>query len=227
MMNFDPVQEEYSRLAHIYDQRWSFYVHATIHKTIQRLDIYPHERVLDIGCGTGSLLRQLLHLFPAANYVGLDPSVEMLKIARQKLPTSVELQVSSAHRLPFSDESFDVIISTSAFHYFRQPTQVLQEVKRILKPNGRLIITDWCHDYWTCYLFDIFLRLLNRAHFRTYGVKECQTLLQLEGFRKVFIERYKIDWFWGMMTAQAAKGTAEPVAAENYSAPNAPRVTPS
>ncbi|MBE9065622.1 methyltransferase domain-containing protein [Leptolyngbya cf. ectocarpi LEGE 11479] len=202
-MDFDPVRNEYSRLAPFYDRRWSSYIDSTIQATISRLTINPHEHVLDLGCGTGTLIQQLMHLTPTAIFYGLDTSVEMLNVAKQKLPNSVELWLGSADELPFPDESFDVVVSTNAFHYLRNPSQVIQEVKRVLTPEGRLVITDWCHDYWTCRICDFFLRLFNRAHFRTYGASECQMILQEEGLQEVFIEKYKIDWHWGMMTAQA------------------------
>ncbi len=204
-MHSDPVQQEYSRLAPQYDRRWSFYIHSTIQETIHRLAISPHEQVLDLGCGTGTLIQQLMQLAPEAIFAGLDPSPEMLSVARQKLPDSVALSVGTAEHLPFPNESFDVVISTNAFHYFRHPSQAIQEAKRVLKPDGRLVITDWCHDYWTCRVCDTFLRLFNRAHFRTYGIRECRTILRDEGLHRVSIEKYKIDWLWGMMTAQAVK----------------------
>lgn len=204
-MHSDPVQNEYAHLAAQYDRRWSFYVNATVQKTINCLDINSHERILDLGCGTGTLIQRLLHLAPETEVVGLDPSVEMLNVARQKLPESVELRVGSADNIPFPNESFDWVISTNAFHYFRSPSQAIQEAKRILKPNGHLVITDWCDDYLTCRICDAFLRLVNRAHFRTYGVSECQKMLQNEGLAQVSVEKYKIDWLWGMMTATAIK----------------------
>lgn len=204
-MHPDPAQNEYAHLAPQYDRRWSFYVNATLQETIHRLDLNSHERILDLGCGTGTLIQRLLHLAPEKVIVGLDPSAEMLSIARQKLPQFVELQLGSADRIPFPNESFDLIISTNAFHYFRNPSQAIQEAKRVLKPNGHLVITDWCDDYLTCRICDGFLRLINRAHFRTYGVSECQRMLQDEGLARVSIEKYKIDWLWGMMTATAIK----------------------
>ncbi|MEM7067100.1 MAG: methyltransferase domain-containing protein [Cyanobacteria bacterium P01_B01_bin.77] len=202
-MYSDPVRNEYSRLASFYDRRWSAYIDSTVQATINRLAIKPHEYILDLGCGTGTLIQQSIHLTPTAFFYGLDTSVEMLSVAQQKLPNSVELCLGSADELPFPNESFDIVVSTNAFHYLRQPSQVIQEVKRVLKPRGRLVITDWCHDYWTCRICDFFLRLFNRAHFRTYGVSECQMILQNEGLQEILIEKYKIDWHWGMMTAQA------------------------
>jgi SAM-dependent methyltransferase len=204
-MYSDPVQIEYDRLAPRYDRRWSFYVNATVRETIDRLNLNPNERILDLGCGTGTLIERLLELTPEIEIVGLDSSTEMLNVARQKLPESVELQVGSADSIPYPDESFDRVISTSAFHYFRNPDRSIREAKRVLKPNGRLVITDWCDDYLTCRFLDVFLRLFDRAHFRTYGVSECQKMLQDEGLTDVSIEKYKIDWFWGMMTATATK----------------------
>lgn len=204
-MHSDPVQNEYARLASQYDRRWSFYVNATVQETLYRLDLSSHERILDLGCGTGTLIQRLLHLAPELEIVGLDPSAEMLNIAQRKLPQSVELRVGRADSIPFPTESFDLIISTNAFHYFRNPSQAIQEAKRVLKPNGHLVITDWCDDYLTCRICDIFLRLVNRAHFRTYSVSECQRMLQGEGLANVSIEKYKIDWLWGMMTATAIK----------------------
>jgi len=202
-MYSDPVQTEYSRLAKRYDSRWSFYVNATIGETLNRLEIKQGERILDLGCGTGVLIQRLLQVSPEIEVFGIDSCAEMLAIAKQKLPESVDLKVGSADNLPFPSNSFDVVVSTSAFHYFRDPSQALQEAKRVLKPNGRLVITDWCYDYLTCKVCDFFLRCFNRAHFRTYGVAECQAMMQSEGLQGIAIERYKIDWFWGMMTATA------------------------
>ena len=204
-MYSDPVQREYSRLAERYDRRWSFYVNATIGETLNRLEIEPGERILDLGCGTGVLIQHLLQIAPKIQIIGIDYSAEMLEIAKQKLPESVELKVGSADNLPFPSNYFDVVVSTSAFHFFRDPSQALQEAKRVLKPNGRLVITDWCYDYLTCKVCDFFLRCFNRAHLGTYGVAECQEMMRNEGLQEVAIERYKIDWFWGMMTATAIK----------------------
>lgn len=204
-MHSDPVQKEYSRLAEKYDRRWSFYIDATIQQTLNRLEFSSGERILDLGCGTGSLIQRLLQIASGSEIVGIDPCAEMLEIARQKMPQSVELKVGLADDIPFPNDYFDIVVSTSAFHYFRDPFKALQEAKRVLKTNGRIVITDWCHDYLTCQICDFFLKRFNHAHFRTYKVADCRAMMQDEGLQKITIERYKIDWLWGMMTAKAVK----------------------
>jgi ubiquinone/menaquinone biosynthesis C-methylase UbiE len=202
-MSLDPVQIEYAQLAARYDSRWSFYVNATLQATLNQLDLHPGDRVLDLGCGTGTLLESLLTVAPEAKMSGLDSVAEMLNVARQKLPVSIDLKLGNATNIPFPSHSFDVLVSTSAFHYFRQPEQAVQEMKRVLKPGGHLIITDWCYDYWSCRILDFWLRISNRAHFRTYRSSELRLMLQNIGFQEILVERYKINWLWGMMTVTA------------------------
>lgn len=204
----NPVVREYSRLADRYDTRWSFYIQATTQETIARFKLRSNDRVLDIGCGTGALLQQIASNYPQSQLFGVDPVAEMLAIARQKLPSNTELKQGWAEALPFENEQFDVVVSCNMFHYIRQPVIALQEMRRVLRSNGQLIITDWCDDYWTCRICDRLLRLFNRAHFKTYRQQEFQQILVTAGYSDVQIERYKINWMWGLMTAKTVKLSA-------------------
>jgi ubiquinone/menaquinone biosynthesis C-methylase UbiE len=127
----------------------------------------------------------------------------MLRVARDRLGDAVVLERGDAQSLPFPDARFDVVVCTNSFHYFRNPQRALGEMARVLRPNGRLVLTDWCDDYLACRLLDVWLRLFNRAHFRTYGQRQCRRLLEQAGFSVARIDRYKIDRFWGLMTAIA------------------------
>ena len=161
--------------------------------------------MLDIGCGTGELLSRLAAKYPAASLAGLDPVPEMLAIAREKLSDRVELRLGWANELPWQDASFDVVVSCNMFHYITYPVAAIREMERVLRPGGHIVITDWCDDYLACRICNLYLRVTSRAHYKTYRQEECLTLLHETGHRDAQVERYKISWLWGLMTAQATK----------------------
>lgn len=204
----DPVQREYARLAHVYDKRWSFYIQSTLQETLKRLRVKQGQCVLDVGCGTGVLLKTLAETYPDVALVGIDPTQEMLAVACQRLPKTIRLEQAEAEKLPFDDESFDTVISCNMFHNIREPVAALKEMRRVLKPAGTFIVTDWCDDYLICRMCNLFLTAFNPAHLRPYRMEECSNLLTTSGFREINIERYKISWLWGLMTATAHKSAA-------------------
>jgi ubiquinone/menaquinone biosynthesis C-methylase UbiE len=201
----DPVVAEYARAAEHYDEKWAFYVEATTRETLRRLPMTSGARVLDVGCGTGELMRRLRAKYPHAVLAGLDPVAEMLAVARDKLSGDEDLRTGYADALPWGAGAFDVVVSCNMFHYISHPVEALREMGRVLRPGGSLVLTDWCDDYLACRVCNLYLRLTNRAFYKTYRQAECRELLHAAGYRDVTIERYKISWLWGLMTAVVKK----------------------
>lgn len=197
----DPVVAEYAKAAERYDEKWAFYVDSTTRETLRRMPMTPTARVLDVGCGTGELLMRLRAKYPDAVLAGLDPVAEMLAVSKDKLSGNEDLRIGYADSLPWQSESFDVVVSCNMFHYITHPIAALQEMARVLRPGGSLVLTDWCDDYIACRVCNLYLRLTNRAFYKTYRHAECLDLLRTAGFKDVKLERYKINWLWGLMTA--------------------------
>src|SRR5258708_3917902 len=172
---------------------------------MSRLEIAPTASVLDVGCGTGELLVRLAAKYPNARLSGLDPVPEMLAVGRTKLSENVDLRAGWANELPWPDGAFDVVVSCNMFHYITHPVAAVQEMERVLRPGGRFVITDWCDDYLACRLCTAYLRLVSKAHYKTYRQAECVALLREAGHADAKVERYKINWLWGLMTAIAVK----------------------
>jgi len=172
-----------------------------------RAAFHRTERILDVGCGTGELLARIAAKYPSVRLAGLDPVAEMLAMAREKLRPEVNLQVGWANALPWPDGTFDLVVSCNMFHYITHPVQAVGEMERVLRPGGRIVITDWCDDYLACRLCNVYLRLVSKAHYKTYRQAECISLLRQAGQARAIVERYKISWLWGLMTATAEKSS--------------------
>jgi ubiquinone/menaquinone biosynthesis C-methylase UbiE len=102
-------------------------------------------RVLDVGCGTGALLRQLAaRLTGDAELCGVDPAPRMLVEARKRLGDDprVRLEHGAAERLPFEDASFDLVVSAMSFDHWSDQELGLSECARVLRPAGRLVLAD-------------------------------------------------------------------------------------
>jgi ubiquinone/menaquinone biosynthesis C-methylase UbiE len=203
MYSSSKLLKEYTALAPSYDQRWSAYLNASLCMTLETIDGLPADRVLDVACGTGLLLRVLAGRLDSAELVGIDRVPAMLDMARQKLGQRATVLEGEAAQLPFDDAEFQLVTCTNALHYFPDVGASLREIRRVISPNGDLIVTDWCRDY-------VWMRVLNRilpwtrhAHAHTLNSSELKQSLSEAGFSINSETKRKIDWFWGLMTVHA------------------------
>ncbi|HEX2203179.1 MAG TPA: methyltransferase domain-containing protein [Longimicrobium sp.] len=106
------------------------------------------DRVLEIGCGTGSLLVAVQRSQPGAEVVGLDPDPAALAIARRKAERAgvrVQTDEGYADELPYPDASFDRVLSSFMFHHLPRAAKEasMREARRVLKPGGRFHMVDF------------------------------------------------------------------------------------
>jgi ubiquinone/menaquinone biosynthesis C-methylase UbiE len=144
-------------------------------------------RVLDVGCGTGTLLTRLASHPEAKFLVGLDCSPAMIKhvaekIARSPHAAKFHAVVGDAAHLPFPDESFDVLTCCNSFHHYPRQREVIREFRRVLSPEGVLILVDGFRDNvvgW--FVFDVGVpRVEGRVHHASWS--DVRDMIQATGF---------------------------------------------
>ncbi|MGM0398212.1 MAG: methyltransferase domain-containing protein [Halobacteriota archaeon] len=116
-------------------------------RALDMLDIDHDDRVLDVGCGTGFGTAGLLEY--ADEVTGLDQSIHQLEKARAKFDgDSVRFTRGDAERLPFADDSFDVLWSSGSIEYWPNPVRALQEFRRVVEPGGQILVVGPNYPPW-------------------------------------------------------------------------------
>jgi arsenite methyltransferase len=121
----------------------------------EALGVKPGERVLDIGSGPGFLSAELAaSAAPDGMVIGTDVSESMLAIAAARLHSVSDVELRFEHAdacsLPFTDASFDAVLSTQVYEYIQDITGAISELARVLRPGGRALVldTDWDSIVW-------------------------------------------------------------------------------
>lgn len=137
-------------------------------------------RVLDLGCGTGYLLRRLASEYPdAQKLAGIDAAATMIEVAQDGADDPrLSFRVGVAEALPYPDESFDLVVSTTSFDHWSDQQKGLMECRRILTPGGQLVLVDQFSNWLLPTL-----AVNRRGKARTK--KRAGRLLDTAGFRSV------------------------------------------
>lgn len=175
--------ERFNRWAASYELSWIhrlFFarVHEGTLSVASRQLPHPHH-ILDVGCGTGALLRRAAQRFPEADLVGVDAASEMIKMARESSQADAALLFVRAHaeHLPFAEAEFDLVLSTASFHHWADQARGLREVSRVLSPGGLFVLADHFAFSWQRLIIAA-LRQRDRFHTRA----EVEQLLAGAGF---------------------------------------------
>lgn len=136
--------ERFGRWSRSYEQSWlQRTLFDRVHQAVlQRIgDDGAMESILDVGCGTGRLLRAIKQRWPNVQLIGVDAAEGMVEIAQQLTPGAV-FHVGRAEVLPLPDASMDVVLSTMSFHHWSDQAVGVCEVARVLRPGGRFLLAD-------------------------------------------------------------------------------------
>jgi ubiquinone/menaquinone biosynthesis C-methylase UbiE len=134
---FDTVATEWDTM------RQGFYPEAVRVIALAKARVIPGQTAVDVGAGSGFMTEALLNM--ELQVMAIDPSQAMLSVMRSKFRRyygQVSYRVGSADALPINDNKFDYAFANMSLHHVENPAQAIQEMARIVKPGGKVVITD-------------------------------------------------------------------------------------
>ncbi len=136
-------REYFAQVAGEWDKlRSGYFTEAMRDAAIEKAGLPPEAAVADVGTGTGFVLEGLLG--KTKSLVGFDESPEMLAVARKRFARNpqVRFEQTDGQRLSAGNDSFDAVFANMYLHHAPDPGEAIKEMARIVKPDGKLIITD-------------------------------------------------------------------------------------
>lgn len=152
----------FEKFVSLYEQSFSIIFKKNHPAIIHFMNQQKHQKILEIGVGTGDFL----HHYPQDSSVfGIDISQKMIEFAKAK-ESNVNLQVMNALDMSFADNSFDLVICKSVFSVVKEPFKLISEIKRVLKPNGKIIlVTKFQRDNILSKSFFLFANIISKIFF--------------------------------------------------------------
>jgi ubiquinone/menaquinone biosynthesis C-methylase UbiE len=188
-------EQKWSHRAATYDDKRHDYFRFMQSELIGLAGVKAGCNFLDLGCGTGWAVCYAAGIANGSGrFVGIDISKGMIDKARSNAQgqPKVEFYEASADKLPLEADIFDTVICTNSFHHYPRPEAALSEVKRVLKPQGKIYILDVTAD-------DFFIRWVNervrdreKEHVKFYGSKEYAAMFGQVGLKHVASRMIKI-----------------------------------
>jgi len=201
----------HDRLTPLYDSLMSIFMREMRFKRhlAEQAAVRAGQRVLDVGCGTGTLMILLKQTHPQVEVLGADIDPRILAIARAKVARAqvrVTLEESSATILPYPDASFDAVFSSLMIHHLctDDKMRLFAEAKRVLKPGAGLHIADFGaprHAY--ARLIRPLMRRLEQAADNLDG--KLPNMLSAAGFNEVRETAYFLTLFGTLTLFQASR----------------------
>ena len=147
MSNYIPALS-FRWLTPLYDPllKWVMREETFKRKLVQQANIQPKMKVLDLGCGTGTLTLMLKQTYPEAEIIGMDGDPQVLDIARDKSSgANIQWDEGLASSLPYPDSVFDRVVTSLVIHHLvtDDKRRAFNEIHRVLKPYGELHVLDF------------------------------------------------------------------------------------
>lgn len=203
---YEQTRQQFGKAADAYSQSTMFSQGQDLTWLVEAAAPQPYEKALDIGTAAGHTAFALAPF--VATVVGLDITPEMIELARtnalQRGIGNFVGVVANAENLPFADATLDIVACRYTAHHFHQPCRVIEEVARVLRPSGRLVVIDNTApdqteaDKW----INTVDQLRDPSHVRQWNLSEWERMITKAGMIFSVIRTWQLPLEFGDWTAR-------------------------
>lgn len=143
---------------------------------LKKLSNISYHSALDLGCGTGEMIRLILEQDRNKKLTGIDLSEKMLEVAKEKLKDKATFILGDSEQLPFPENTFDVVFCNDSFHHYPAPEKVLAEIQRVLKHKGTFIMCDCWQPTLSRAIMNFYMKYSKEGDVRIYSKQEICTM---------------------------------------------------
>lgn len=169
----------------LFQRIWHSWKWNSMERIFKRLQKKPL-KLLDIGCASGFLTSQIANFFPFSEVFGVDYYKDAVEFGRKSYP-KIKFKFADAHKLPFKNESFDLITCIETLEHLENPKGAISEINRCLKKKGRALIGQDTDNFLFKIIWIIWTKTRGKvwqnSHLHPYGPSNLEKLIKECGFK--------------------------------------------
>lgn len=195
------VIRDYAALAARYEMRWSGFNGAVRQWVMDRFPDSGTGSVIDLGCGTGAMLRLIHERHPAMQLTGVDVSPDMLAVARRNAP---EAKLVENDIVSVPQKKFDVVLSLNVLHHMDDGAAHLAMLEKLCAHGGTLFLCDFSIDTTRIKIAEKWWSLSNPAYRKAFTQHDLRRMIGDAGLAIRDQAILKPDWFWRLQIYKLA-----------------------
>ncbi len=153
------------------------------------------DTVLDIACGTGIVSGEFARIVSHVTGIDLTPAmIEQARLLQQeKQLENINWKIGDVSNLPFNDNLFSMVVTRYSFHHLLEPKKVLEEMKRVCMPGGKILVIDVTPDVDKVDAYNYVEKLRDFSHTRALTISELENLIKEAGLVNLKSEYHNLE----------------------------------
>lgn len=191
----DIIVSQFTKQAQPFSQMAQHSNHYGLELMYELSDPQIEDKILDVACGPGIIACEFANKVNHVTGIDITPAMieEAKNLQREKKIDNIDWKLGDVTRLPFEDDAFSLVVTRYSFHHLIEPKQVLEEMMRVCKPNGKILIIDVTPDKDKIEAYNFVEKLRNSSHTGALTFDKLKGLMDEAGLTKLKSKHHKLE----------------------------------